>query len=81
TVRSPGSGADEQLLVQYAVAGPRRRKVYFLGERSLADGAALPIRRKHQVRHTTTRTLETGPHTVELLLNGVVRASAPLEVG
>lgn len=80
TVRSTNPGAAQQMLVQYAIAGPRRRKVYFVGERTLPGGGVVTISRRHLVRHTTTRAVESGTHTVELLVNGRVRAAAEVDI-
>lgn len=69
-----------RVLLQYALAGPSRRRVYYLGERSLPPGRTTVITRRHRVRDTTTRRAEQGPLDVELLVNGLARVAGCVTV-
>lgn len=75
------AGEDLPVLVDYAIAFIRpsgiRRKVHKLTTATLTAGAPLTLTKRHKLpASATTYSLHPGPHEVELLVNGRVRATA-----
>lgn len=71
---------DLPVLVDYAIGFIRptgiRRKVHKLTVTKLAAGVPLTLKKRHKLpADATTYTLHPGPHEVELIVNGRVRAA------
>ncbi|WP_084516505.1 hypothetical protein [Microtetraspora niveoalba] len=71
--RSPGP-----LVLKYAVRRDGSRRIFHLGERTATDsGQTFTMTRSHSFRPVTTRSEPPGPRLLEIVVNGVVRASVP----
>ncbi|MFI6498884.1 hypothetical protein [Nonomuraea typhae] len=65
------------LVLRYAVVRPGSRRVFHLGERTAAGAdEAIAVTKSHSFRPVTTRVEPPGPRTLEIVVNGVVRATA-----
>ncbi|MEV4890021.1 hypothetical protein AB0K48_11590 [Nonomuraea sp. NPDC055795] len=72
TASEPGS-----VVLRYAVCREGSRRVFHLGERVAGvAGEAFSLTKSHSFRPVTTRVEPPGPRTLEIMVNGVVRASA-----
>ncbi|MCC5576365.1 hypothetical protein IMZ11_12055 [Microtetraspora sp. AC03309] len=66
------------LVLRYAVRRDGSRRVFHLGERTATDsGQTFTVTRSHSFRPVTTRSEPPGPRLLEIVINGVVRASIP----
>ncbi|GGL05768.1 DNA alkylation repair protein [Planomonospora parontospora] len=66
------------LVLRYAVRRDGSRRVFHLGERTVAaTGQEITVVKSHSFRPVTTRTEPPGPRVLEIVVNGAVRASAP----
>ncbi len=75
----------QRLVVDYAVYytkanGSLRPKVFKLKQVELGAKQSVAIAKQHSFRKVTTRKLYPGPHRIEILVNGVVRATLAFEV-
>ena len=77
---------DQPVLIDYAITfakpgGRARRKVHKWTTATLSAGTALNLSKTHKLpADATTYTLHPGPHEVELLVNGRVRATAVVDL-
>ena len=65
----------QQLMVDYAIHFPRKnnktsRKVFKGSKRALAAGETWSFERRHPLKKVTTRKHYSGPHRLEVLVNG-----------
>ena len=77
--------APQPLVVDYAVhhrrAGGRTSAKVFKGWKlSLAPGETVGLNKRHPLREVSTRRLYAGAHRIDLLVNGVVQASASFDL-
>lgn len=85
-VRLHGDGLQMQaLVVDYAVhhqraGGKTSAKVFKGWKLGLAPGEARCLSKSHPLREVSTRRLYPGEHRVDLLVNGVVQASASFDL-
>ena len=84
TIVNPGTEPCE-LAIDYVVGhrkanGEIRPKVFKLTTRRLQPGERLEISRRHSFRPITTRRYHSGPHTLELQVNGVRYGPAGFEL-
>lgn len=75
----------QRLVVDYAVHfvksnGKRAPKVFKLRVVELEPREVLRVTKRHSFRRISTRKYYPGPHAIELLVNGVSRASAEFEL-
>jgi 3-methyladenine DNA glycosylase AlkC len=84
-VSNPG-GAPAAYAVRLRVRFPRPGgreavRVFTLGERELPPGGSAGLAGRVSLAHHTTRAAHPGPHVLEIMVNGVARAAATIEVG
>ncbi|GAA0394829.1 hypothetical protein Acor_64450 [Acrocarpospora corrugata] len=66
------------IILKYAIRRDNSHRVFHLAERpSMQPGHPLTITKSHSFRPVTTRNEPPGPRTLEIVINGTVRASAP----
>jgi 3-methyladenine DNA glycosylase AlkC len=84
TVTNPGTAPAAyalRLRVRFARPGGREGvRVFSLGQREVAPGASVEVGGRVSLARHTTRTPHPGAHTLEVLVNGLVRAGASVEV-
>ncbi|WP_155353589.1 DNA alkylation repair protein [Acrocarpospora macrocephala] len=66
------------LVLKYAIRRDASHRVYHLAERPTAKpGQPITVTKSHSFRPVTTRNEPPGPRTLEIIINGAVRATAP----
>jgi 3-methyladenine DNA glycosylase AlkC len=86
TITAAGTTREgSSVRVDYALSSPTKtgkiaRKVFRLADATLAPGDSWQVSKTHAFVHRSIRTVYPGEHTFELLVNGVVAASASLRV-
>ncbi|GAA0915607.1 hypothetical protein [Nonomuraea longicatena] len=70
--------APGPLVLRYAVRRDGSRRVFHLGERTAESGGqSFTLSKAHSFRPVTTRSEPPGPRVLEVVVNGVTRASVP----
>jgi hypothetical protein len=82
---SSTTNAPQKLMVDYAVnfqnsSGTGSRKVYKGVAVELDGNQTFSLRRKISLAQRTTRRIISGPHSVEIQVNGAVLAAVPFDV-
>jgi 3-methyladenine DNA glycosylase AlkC len=86
TITAAGTTREgSSVRVDYALSSPTKtgkiaRKVFRLADATLVPGDSWQVSKTHAFVHRSIRTVYPGEHTFELLVNGVVAASASLRV-
>ncbi|WP_204040084.1 DNA alkylation repair protein [Acrocarpospora phusangensis] len=66
------------LVLKYAIRRDGSHRVFHLADRPAAQpGQLITVNKSHSFRPVTTRNEPPGPRTLEIVVNGTVRASAP----